>query len=116
MTEAITSLLLAIGVFFIFVGSLGLIRLPDVYNRLHATSKSSTLGVMSILAASIVFFTSHAPTLSVKQFAAIAFLFLSSPVGAHMIARAAYLSGVPMTDQSVRDDLKDLHDTPSRFE
>lgn len=109
MIETATSLLILVGIFFTLVGSLGLLRLPDVYNRLHATSKSGTLGVMSILLACAVFFTGQGEGLSFKPLAAIFFLFLSSPVGAHMISRAAYLVGVPLSDRTVRDDFKDRH-------
>lgn len=116
MIETITSLLILVGLFFLLVGTMGMNRLPDVYNRLHATAKCSTLGVMSILAASIIYFSSLTPTLSVKQFAALIFLFLSSPVGAHMISRAAYLVGVPLTERTVRDDLAERHDTISQSE
>ncbi len=90
--------------------------MPDVYNRLHATTKSSTLGVVSILAASVVYFSSFTPTLSVKQLGAIAFLFISNPVGAHMISRAAYLVGVPLSSHTVRDDLRDRHSTVTYHE
>lgn len=116
MIESATSILILFGTFFIAVGTLGLIRMPDVYNRLHATTKSSTLGVVSILAASVLFFSSQTPTLSVKQLGAIAFLFMSNPVGAHMIARAAYLVGVPLTERTVRDDLEERHSTISHYE
>lgn len=104
------------GVFFVVVGSIGLVRLPDIYNRLHSVTKSSTLGVIGILAASIIYFTVKQPSFSIKQLATIFFVFLSAPVGAHMIGRAAHRVGVPLWEKSVRDDLKGKYDPVERHE
>lgn len=114
MSEILTSLFLLLGVFFAAAGALGLLRMPDVYNRIHAMSKSSSLGVVSILIASSIHFLTHGSVFSLKEVAILVFLYLSNPIGAHMITRAAYLVGVPLSDRTVRDDLK--HDTSSHYE
>jgi multicomponent Na+:H+ antiporter subunit G len=89
---AITIALVAIGVFFLAVGTVGLLRLPVVYNRLHATSKATTLGASSTLLAVTVHFGPRGPGLT--ALIAIVFLFLTVPTGSHLIARAAGRMGV----------------------
>jgi len=89
---AITIALVAIGAIFLAVGTVGLIRLPVVYNRLHATSKATTLGASSTLLAVTVHFGPRGPGLT--ALIAIVFLFLTVPTGSHLIARAAGRMGV----------------------
>jgi len=87
-------LLLLIGTFFIVSSSIGIIRFPDVYTRLHAATKSPTLGVMSILIATFLFLYGAKGIVSGKLLLAILFIVLTSPVGGHMLSRAAHMSGV----------------------
>ena len=84
--------LIAIGGFFLTVGTIGIIRLPDVYNRLHANSKSTTLGAASIFLSGFVYFGPRGAGLT--SLVGIGFLFLTAPTGAHMISRAAERLGV----------------------
>ncbi len=99
--EATVALLVAAGVFFVFVGAVGLIRLPDVYTRAHASSKADTLGAGFALAAVALSFgfTSHA----VKTALLLIFVYVSSPTAAHAISRAAYRSGVEPWTADDRD-------------
>lgn len=106
MIEIITSLLVLIGVFFIVAGSIGLIRLPDVYNRLHAATKSATVGVASIVLASFLFMGMTTGVYSGKKILTILFIFLTAPVAGQMISRAAYQVGVNLWEKSVLDELK----------
>jgi multicomponent Na+:H+ antiporter subunit G len=85
--------LVVIGCFFLTVGTIGLLRLPNVYNRMHATSKPTTLGTISIFLAGFVYFGPGGAGLT--SLVGILFLFLTVPTGAHMIARAAQKIGVP---------------------
>ncbi|WP_394346942.1 monovalent cation/H(+) antiporter subunit G [Halorussus halobius] len=85
--------LVAVGCFFLTVGTVGLLRLPNVYNRMHATSKPTTLGTAAIFLASFVRFGPGGYGL--PSLVGILFLFLSVPTGAHMISRAAQQVGVP---------------------
>lgn len=89
---AVTAGLVLVGVFFLSVGVVGLVRLPDVYNRMHATSKASTLGAASIFLAGGVHFNFEGAGL--VSLVGILFLFLTAPTGAHMISRAAHRLGV----------------------
>ncbi|WP_135662818.1 monovalent cation/H(+) antiporter subunit G [Halorhabdus rudnickae] len=85
--------LIVLGVFFLLIGTFGLIRLPDVYNRMHATSKATTLGAASLFLASFAYFGPQGAGLT--SLVGILFLFLTAPTGAHMISRAAQKMGVP---------------------
>ncbi|KQS40513.1 cation:proton antiporter [Exiguobacterium sp. Leaf196] len=90
---------------FSLVTALGLIRLPDVYTRAHAASKSATLGVMSILIGVIIYFVTEDGFFSSRVVLGILFVLITAPIGGHLIARAAYYSDVPLWKSSVRDDL-----------
>jgi multicomponent Na+:H+ antiporter subunit G len=104
LIDLIAGLLIAIGAFFTTVGSIGLIRFPDVLCRMHATTKTTTLGACSIFLAAVVKF-GNSP-IGLKSLLAVWFLLLTAPAGAHMIARAAYRVRVPLAkDRMVADDL-----------
>jgi len=85
--------LVVVGSFFLLIGTVGLIRLPDVYNRMHATSKATTLGAASLFLAVTVYYGPHGAGLT--ALVGILFLFATAPTGAHMISRAAQKMGVP---------------------
>lgn len=91
-----------------FISTIGFIRLPDVYNRAHALSKSSTLGVLFVLLGTFLFFVFMENYFSIKLFLGIFFVFLTTPVSAHVICRSAYRAGVPLAPISVQDDLRDF--------
>lgn len=114
MTEMLINSLIVIfisvGVFFILVTAIGLIRLPDVYSRAHAASKSATLGVMSILIGVFLHFWLIEGNFNPRIILGIVFLFITGPVGGHMMAKAAYFSGVPLAKETVRDDMAPLVD------
>ena len=103
MRDTLVALLLGGGAFFTLVAAIGVVRMPDIYMRLSAASKASTLGASLILATVAIFFDSAAVT--GKIVAIIAFTLLTAPVAAHMLGRAAYFSGVPLWEKSVRDEL-----------
>ncbi len=106
MIEIVTSFFILLGAFFILAGSIGVIRLPDVYCRMHAATKSVTLGVASVMVASLFYFAAHGQGFSGKNLLAIIFVLLTAPVGAHMISRAAYHFGIEIWEGSVKDELK----------
>ena len=87
--EILAVALLAIGSFFVLVGSLGLAKLGDFYKRLHGPTKASTMGVGCILLASIAVHALSSGGLSLRELLVTAFLFITAPVGALMMARAA---------------------------
>jgi len=88
MSDVLTVFFIMTGTFFMTTATIGLTRMPDFYTRMHAMTKGVTLGMMGLLlAAACELQTVEA---SVKVILAIMFHFLSTPVGAHMISRAAY--------------------------
>lgn len=104
-------LLLLIGTFFIISSSIGIIRFPDVYTRLHAATKSPTLGIMSILIAAFLFLYGSHGIVSGKLLLAILFILITSPVGGHMLSRAAHESGVKPVLHSQSDALEEAKKT-----
>jgi multicomponent K+:H+ antiporter subunit G len=86
--EAAISLCLVVGGLFVLVGAIGLARLPDFLMRLHAPTKATTLGVGSILAASLLYFVGSGRS-SVHEVLVALFLFITAPVAAMMLAKAA---------------------------
>ncbi|WP_449538986.1 monovalent cation/H(+) antiporter subunit G [Ferdinandcohnia sp. Marseille-Q9671] len=103
--EVLAVLSILVGTIFSFFSSIGLIRLPDVYTRSHAASKSSTIGVLFTLVGTFLFFILEG-YFSIRLFLGILFVFLTAPVAAHVIVRSAYRSKVPLAKESVQDDLK----------
>ncbi len=89
--EAIISLLILIGAFFLLVGSLGLAKLPDLMRRLHGPTKATTLGVGAMLIASMLYFAVVGNNPSAHEVLITLFLFLTAPVSAQMIAKAQIL-------------------------
>jgi len=100
-----------IGLIFDFIGCLGLLRLPDVYNRLHASIKCVTLGTSSILFG-LFLYKGFSPT-GIKALMCILFLVLTAPVSAHVLARSAHKSGVKLCDESVCDKYQEDKDAIS---
>lgn len=98
--ELAASLLLLIGLAFTLIGSIGLVRLPDFYTRMHAPTKAATLGVSSILAAAALTIPGGGLATGLKALLAIGFLFLTAPIGAHMMARAALRGQVPFAEET----------------
>ena len=105
MNNIIGLVLIGIGLAFDFFGCLGLVRLPDVYNRLQAATKSVTLGTCSILLGTfiIVGFTAA----GFKCLMCILFLLLTAPVAAHAVARGAHRAGVNLWERSIVDKYKE---------
>jgi multicomponent Na+:H+ antiporter subunit G len=100
----IAIIFISIGVLFNLLGCIGLLRLPDVYNRLQAATKCVTLGCCSILAG--VLFNFGFSDAGIKALVAIPLLFFSSTVAAHALIRGTYHFGVKMSDKSIKDDYK----------
>jgi multicomponent Na+:H+ antiporter subunit G len=101
MSNIIGLIFISIGLFFDFMGCLGLVRLPDVYNRLQASTKCITLGTCSILLGAFIIHGVSAP--GIKAILCMIFLILTSPVSAHALARGAHRSGVKLWENSVVD-------------
>jgi len=87
--EFLVASLILLGAVFALLGSVGLARLPDFFTRLHGPTKATTLGVGAMAMASAVYFTATQPGLSLHEIAVMVFLFITAPVSAHLLAKAA---------------------------
>ncbi len=89
-TEGLLAGLIILGALFVLLGSIGLARLPDFLTRLHGPTKATTLGVGALLLASAIFFSTRESTgISLHELAILLFLFITAPVTAHLLAKAA---------------------------
>ena len=89
MIDILLSLLILTGAIFTFIGSLGLARLQDFYTRLHGPTKATTLGVGCLLIASAVYFSVRDDGVSLHEVLVTLFLFITAPVSAHLLGKAA---------------------------
>ena len=89
MIELIISILLLIGGAFVLVGSIGLVKMPDFFMRLHGPTKATTLGMASLLTASMIFFSTTQTGLSVKEILISLFLLLTAPISGYMMIKSA---------------------------
>lgn len=100
----ITALLLIAGALFALSAAIGLVRLPDLYTRMHSASKVGTVGSGLLLLAAGLY--SEDLAILARAIAGFVFLLLTAPVSAHLLARAAHLSGYQLGAVSVRDELR----------
>lgn len=101
MSETLAYTVMAIGLGFDIVGCIGLVRLPDVYNRLQAGTKCVTLGTFLILMGVVLYDGFHG--MGLKALLCLWFIAMTSPTAAHAIARAAHRAGIPLWQDSVGD-------------
>ena len=104
MNSTISIIFLVIGVVFNLFGCIGLLRLPDVYNRLQSSTKCVTLGTCSILLSLLIYYGFN--EIGVKALLAIPLLFFSATVAAHALVRGSYLFGIKLGDKTVIDEYK----------
>lgn len=102
LLEIIISLCLLIGAGFALIGSIGLARLPDFYMRLHGPTKASTLGVGGMVVGSLIYFSTRGEGLSLHEFLIVIFLFITAPVSAHIVAKAALHLQLPAVERTRR--------------
>ncbi|CAM5344868.1 Na(+)/H(+) antiporter subunit G OS=Lysinibacillus sphaericus OX=1421 GN=mrpG_1 PE=3 SV=1 [Lysinibacillus sphaericus] len=106
LANTLVILFISIGVLFIVVTAIGLIRLPDLYTRAHAASKSATLGVMCVLVGVFFYFWLIEDHFNPRILLGILFLFITGPVGGHIMTRSSYIAGVKPWKGTVRDELR----------
>lgn len=107
-----SAITLLIGLAFLFIGAVGVLRLPDAYNRIHAASICVTLGLSGMIVAACL----HIGTVPIiaKAGATILFILAATPVGSHLLAKAAHHGGLKMWDRTLSDDLTDDKHDPAR--
>lgn len=102
------------GTFFIISSSIGIIRFPDIFTRLHASTKAATLGLGGILTGAFIFMYVEHNIVSGKLILGFFFILLTAPVSAHLISRAAHRSGVKPIKESARDEFEEYEKTKER--
>jgi multicomponent Na+:H+ antiporter subunit G len=112
MKETISAVLMLFGALLMLLGALGVLRLPDLYMRVSASTKASTLGVGFTLLSLAIHFNELGITS--RALATIGFLIITAPVAAHLISRAAYLVGVPLWKGTIVDELQNRTDPKRR--
>jgi len=96
----IGSVLVALGAAFLFLGALGIVRMPDLYNRMQAGTKATTLGnLLTLVGLGLI-----EPAWMLKLLLIALFVLMTNPISSHALARGAYRVGVPLTEGSVRDE------------
>jgi len=108
VAEIIAGLCVLIGAFFVFAAAVGVVRMPDVYTRMHAATKSGTLGSGLMLVGVAV--VAGDTDVVLRALAAVIFLIATAPIAAHLLGRAAYMSGVPTWHGTPYDALKGHYD------
>jgi multicomponent Na+:H+ antiporter subunit G len=111
LQELVSVVLLAVGVLFMLLSSIGLVRFPDLYTRIHAAGKAGTVGIIGVLLGVAVAVGDFG--VLVKLVALIAFFLVTAPIASHMLDRAAYLNGVTPADSSAADELAGRYDHES---
>jgi multicomponent Na+:H+ antiporter subunit G len=96
------------GSLFVLLAAIGLLRMPDLFTRMHPSSKAATLGTVLILIGIAVCFEDG--VIAVRAVLICLFLFLTAPVASHIIARAGFLSGVPLAEETAIDELSGHYD------
>ncbi len=105
----LSALLMLISTFFFIVSGIGLVRMPDLYMRMSATSKAATLGAACAFLAGALYFYDNL-SVALRVFAGILFIFATAPIGAHMIGRASYARGVAVWEGAVIDEMEGCYD------
>lgn len=106
LIELLLSALIIFGAALVLIGSIGLVKLPDFFTRLHAPTKATTLGMGSLLIASLVFTSYVTGDLHVQQLLITLFLFITAPIAAHMLAKTALHLRIPVLERTANADLQ----------
>lgn len=112
--DILSILLIVTGTVLMLISAIGIIRLPDFYLRMSAITKAATLGLFLLLIGLVIYFNNL--QLSIKSIIIITFILLTNPVGAHAIARAAYMKGTKLWERNTIDELKELTDRKEELE
>jgi multicomponent K+:H+ antiporter subunit G len=96
--EVLISFFLLVGAAFALIGSIAMVRLPDFFARLHGPTKATTLGVGGMLVASLLYFSTRGDGLSLHELLITLFLFITAPVSAHLMTKAALHLGMGQSE------------------
>lgn len=111
--EIISGVLILLGTIFIFLSAVGLVKMPDLYMRTSVTTKAATLGLGLVLFGTAVFFGDI--SVYARTVLLIIFVFMTAPIGSHMIGRASFLDGVPLWKGTKVNDLEGRYMTKEKY-
>lgn len=97
-----------VGTFLVAVASLGLVRFPDVFTRMHAAGKAGTMGISLIIISSVICFAGVDNSILFRGLVAIFFQFLTTPTSTHLLARTSYIRNYSLTERTVVDELQGM--------
>lgn len=104
MFQWLTFFFVCIGSFFIFIAAVGILKMPDVFLRMHAATKAGTLGCGLILFGATIYFLNYQVT--IEAFLTIIFIYITAPIASHLIARSAYAQRVKLSKDTIIDELE----------
>jgi len=113
MSDFLTVFFLLTGSGLILIGAIGAVRMPDLILRMHATTKAGALGVGLMTVATAVYFLDIGVT--VRALSILAFVVLTAPIAAHVIGRAAYFTGAPLWERTLKDELRQNLDRSGHY-
>ena len=102
MTDIVTAIVWLAGSTFALLAALGVLRMPDVFTRMQASTKASTLGLACLLIGAAIQMGDFASFIRLASLGA--FVLLTTPVSGHVIARASYFAGVPLWKDTLLDE------------
>ncbi|MGC8120286.1 monovalent cation/H(+) antiporter subunit G [Marinobacter sp. VGCF2001] len=108
MTDIIVSILLLAGASFMVLAAVGILRLPDLPTRMHASTKAGALGAMLTMGG--VAFHFGDSTVVARAIAIVIFILLTAPIAAHVIGRAGYFTGTRLWSGTLKDELRERYD------
>lgn len=108
MNEFLVSVLLLSGASFMILAAVGILRLPDLPTRMHASTKAGAMGAMLIMAGVALHFGDSA--VAARAVAFIVFILLTAPIAAHVLGRAGYFTGVKLWQGTIKDELRERYD------
>lgn len=106
--ELIGALIILLGAIISVASAIGMIRFPDIFSRAHAATKTTTLAVLITLFGTFFSLLFSQSYLSVRLLLGIGFVFITAPVSGHLVLRAAYRAGIPMSGYTAADELRDV--------
>ena len=108
MLRIAIDVLIAVGAFFALAGTLGILKMPDTFSRMQASTCITTMGVIGVGLGALLYavFVMHAPYTAVKICVLVALVLVTNPVGAHAIAKGAYQAGIRPDKEMETDDYR----------
>lgn len=111
--ETLAMALVGLGTFFVLTAALGVLRFPDVWSRMHASTKAGTIGVLFIMLGVGIHFAAF--DMGLRAFSIVLFTMVTSPISAHLMGRAAYYAGAPKAERTRFDHLQEDFPDPEEL-